>query len=436
MEAVVIGVFLVLFTLELVTELALNDLNLRHVREQYAGRQVPDFLRERLTDDDYRRSVEYTLAKGRFQRVALIYGACLALFILFGGVLPYLDDLSRSLAGAFPQWLRAHAIIFCLALGLIFSLLGLPLDLYETFVIEERFGFNKTTPALYAADKLKGLVLGILIGVPFLWAIFWLMEEAGGAWWIWAFLFVLGFELLMVIVYPTLIAPLFNKFEPLEEGEWRRRIQELADQTGFKTGGIYTMDGSRRSGHSNAYFTGLGKAKRIVLFDTLMKQMSLDQGLAVLAHEIGHYRMKHIRRRMVLQALFLLVGFYVLSLLLEYEPFFRAFGLERSNHAALVLFALVSGTFTFYITPWLNRLSRKHEYEADRFSAETLKDGKPMEEALVNLTIQNLSNLTPHPWYSAYHYSHPTAAERISAIRNLEPYDASREDAKGAKQKV
>jgi STE24 endopeptidase len=420
METVVIAVFIVLFGLELLTEFTLNELNLRHVQKQYAERRVPDFLRERLTEEDYRRSVDYTLAKGRSQRVALIYGACLALFILFGGVLPYLDRVSRTLGEAFPQWLQAHAIIFCLALGLIFSLLSLPLDLYDTFVIEQKFGFNKTTPALYVSDKLKGLILGILIGSPFLWGVFWLMEEAGSTWWIWAFLFVLGFELLMVIVYPTLIAPLFNKFEPLEEGEWRRRIQELADQTGFKAGGIYTMDGSKRSGHSNAYFTGLGKAKRIVLFDTLMKQMSLDQGLAVLAHEIGHYRMKHIRRRMALQALFLLAGFYMLSLLLKYAPFFRAFGLEPSNHAALVLFALVSGTFTFFITPWLNRLSRKHEYEADGFSAQTLKNSKPMEEALVNLTISNLSNLTPHPWYSAYHYSHPTAAERIRAIRKLD----------------
>jgi STE24 endopeptidase len=178
------------------------------------------------------------------------------------------------------------------------------------------------------------------------------------------------------------------------------------------------MDGSKRSAHSNAYFTGLGKAKRIVLFDTLIDQMTVQQGLAVLAHEMGHYKMKHIRRMLVVQSVFLFVALYALSLLVDYEPLFSAFGFPQpSNHVALVLFSLLSGPATFYIAPLINRLSRKHEYEADRFAVETLRDGKPMEEALINLTVKNLSNLTPHPWYSAYHYSHPSPTERISAIR-------------------
>jgi STE24 endopeptidase len=177
------------------------------------------------------------------------------------------------------------------------------------------------------------------------------------------------------------------------------------------------MDGSKRSAHSNAYFTGVGKSKRIVLFDTLIEQMTVEQGLAVLAHEMGHYKMKHIRRMLIVQSIFLLIGLYVLSLLLDYPPLFSAFGLTPSHHAALVLFSLLCGPATFYLGPLMNRLSRRHEYEADRFSVQTLRDGKPMEEALVNLTVKNLANLTPHPWYSAYHYSHPTTAERIDAIR-------------------
>ena len=177
------------------------------------------------------------------------------------------------------------------------------------------------------------------------------------------------------------------------------------------------MDGSKRSAHSNAYFTGIGKSKRIVLFDTLLEQMSMEQGLAVLAHEMGHYKMKHIQRMLVVQTVFLLVGLYVLSLLLDFQPLYSAFGLAPSHHAALVLFTLLSGAVTFYLGPLMNVLSRKHEYEADRFAALTLRDGKPMEEALINLTVKNLSNLTPHPWYSAYYYSHPTPTERISAIR-------------------
>jgi STE24 endopeptidase len=222
----------------------------------------------------------------------------------------------------------------------------------------------------------------------------------------------------MVMAYPALIAPLFNKFEPLPEGELRSRILRLAGDVGFKTNGIFSMDGSKRSAHSNAYFTGIGKAKRIVLFDTLIAQMTVDQGLAVLAHEIGHYKLKHIRRMLFVQTLFLFFGLYILSLLVNYRPLFSAFGLENpSNHGGLVLFSLLSGPFSFYLGPLINRLSRKHEYEADRFAVKTLHSSGPMEEALVNLTVKNLTNLAPHPWYSAYHYSHPTPTERVHAIR-------------------
>jgi STE24 endopeptidase len=246
------------------------------------------------------------------------------------------------------------------------------------------------------------------------------MEATGSYWWIWTFFFVAGFQLLIVIVYPTLIAPLFNKFEPLPKGELRNQILDLAEQVGFKTNGIFSMDGSKRSAHSNAYFTGIGKAKRIVLFDTLIVQMTLEQGLAVLAHEMGHYKMKHIRRMLILQTVFLFFGLSILSLLVNYRPFFTAFGLDNpSNYGALVLFSLLSGPFVFFLGPLTNALSRKHEYEADRFAVETVHNARPMEEALVNLTVKNLSNLTPHPWYSAYHYSHPTPAERIGAIRAL-----------------
>jgi STE24 endopeptidase len=301
--------------------------------------------------------------------------------------------------------------------GVVFIATSLPTDLYSTFALEAKFGFNKTTVGLFVADKLKGLVLGLLIGVPFLFVVLWLMQTTGDYWWLWAVAFITVFQLLMIVIFPTFIAPWFNKFEPLKEGEFRERILALANQIGFTTSGIFTMDGSKRSAHSNAYFTGIGKAKRIVLFDTLIEQMTMAQGLAVLAHEMGHYKMKHIRRMLAVQTVFLFIGLYLLSLLLKTPTFFSAFGLTPSNHAALVLFSLVSGPATFYLGPLMNRLSRQHEYEADRFAAITLRDGKPMEEALVNLTVKNLSNLNPHPWYSAYHYSHPTAVERISAIR-------------------
>ena len=418
MEQLIVAVFFILFTLEFLVEFGLNELNLRYVRARWAERKIPDFFQGKIDPADYEKSVEYTLAKGRFQRWAEIYDGVVTLLVLFSGALPFLDKFSAQLAGTFFPIGQGRGIIFCAGVALIFSVAGLPTDLYATFGLEARFGFNKMTPKLYIADKLKALLIGLAIGAPFLFVVLWLMEVMGRHWWIWAFLFISGFQLLMIIVYPTLIAPLFNKFEPLREGELRDRILSLADQIGFKTSGIYSMDGSKRSAHSNAYFTGIGKAKRIVLFDTLIDQMTIEEGLAVLAHEMGHYKMKHIRRMLVVQTVFLFGGLYLLSLLVNYQPFFAAFGFDHtSNHAALVLFSLLAGPFTFYLGPLMNLLSRKHEYEADRFATITLHNGRPMEEALVNLTIKNLSNLTPHPWYSAYHYSHPTPAERIAAIR-------------------
>jgi STE24 endopeptidase len=417
MAQLVVVLFLVFFLLEFLVEFVLNELNLRHVRARLKQQRVPEFFEGKIAPEDYHRSADYTLAKGRFQRWAQLYGSVVALFILLGGPLSYFDSLSRDLGHLLPAGLKVQGILFCFAVALTFSFFSLPTGLYSTFVIEERFGFNRTTLKLYFTDKLKGLLISLLLGAPFLLGVLYLMEETGLYWWLWAFLFVLAFEILVVILYPTLIAPLFNRFEPLKEGELRARIVGLAEKTGFKTSGIYTMDGSKRSGHSNAYFTGLGKAKRIVLFDTLLEQMAAEQGLAVLAHEIGHYKLRHIRKMLALQGIFLFAGLYILSLLIDYEPLFRAFGLAPSSHAALVLFSLLSGPFTFYLAPLMHLLSRRHEYEADQFAVKMLEDRRAMEEALLNLTAKNLSNLTPHPWYSAYHYSHPSPAERIRAIR-------------------
>ena len=420
MEQVIVGLFLGFFILEFSIEFGLNELNLRYVQTSWVEKKIPDFFQGKISAEEYEKSVHYTLAKGRFQRWSEIYGRLVVLIALFGGLLPLLVWFSEDLAVRFFSISHAQGLIFCFGVALVLSIANLPADLYSTFRLEARFGFNRITWKLYLADKLKGLLLGILIGLPFLWAVLWLMEAMGSYWWIWTFVFISGFQLLMVILYPTLIAPLFNKFEPLPEGELRNRILVLAGQVGFKTNGIFSMDGSKRSAHSNAYFTGIGKAKRIVLFDTLIGQMTIEQGLAVLAHEMGHYKMKHIRRMLILQTVFLFFGLYILSLLVNYKPFFTAFGLENpSDYAALVLFSLVSGPFIFFLGPLINVLSRKHEYEADRFAVETLHNPRPMEEALVNLTVKNLSNLTPHPWYSAYHYSHPTPAERIGAIRAL-----------------
>lgn len=419
MEPAIVTTFLALFALQFILELGLNELNLRQVAASAARRAIPDPFVGKIDGQAYAKSVQYTLANGRFHRWTDIYGSGVLLFVLLSGLLGAVDQWAGQLASASELGRYGQGIVFCCASAVIFSLTGLPTELYSTFGIEAKFGFNQTTLGLYFSDKLKGLILSLVIGVPFLLVVLWLMDIMGQAWWLWAFAFIALFQLMLMVIFPTFIAPWFNKFEPLKEGELRARILALAEEIGFQTSGIYSMDGSKRSAHSNAYFTGIGKAKRIVLFDTLIEQMTTEQGLAVLAHEMGHYKMKHIRRMLAVQMIFLFAGLYLISLLVAYPPFFAAFGLAPSNHGALVLFTLVSGPFTFYLAPLMNRLSRQHEYEADRFAALTLRDGKPMEEALINLTVKNLSNLTPHPWYSAYHYSHPTAVERIAAIRML-----------------
>ncbi len=417
MEQRVVALFLTFFALEFLVEFVLNELNLRHVRSCWARKQIPEFFQGKLSAEQYRVSVEYTIAKSRFGRWSEVYHRTVTLMILFSGLLVVFDRLAAAMARQFSLGAYGHGIFFCLAVGLCFFVAGSVTDLYSTFALEARFGFNKTSVGLYVADKVKGLSLGLVLGLPFLWVILWLMDVTGRLWWLWAFAFISAFQLLMIVIFPTFIAPWFNKFEPLKEGEFRDRILALADQVGFKTSGIYSMDGSKRSAHSNAYFTGIGNSKRIVLFDTLLDQMNMTQGLAVLAHEMGHYKMKHIRRMLIVQMTFLLIGLFILSLLIDYRPLYAAFGLAPSHHAALVLFSLLEGPFTFYLGPLMNLLSRKHEYEADRFAAVTLHDGKAMEEALISLTVKNASNLTPHRWYSAYHYSHPTPAERIGAIR-------------------
>ena len=419
MANLIIGIFLILFTLEFVVEFILNELNIRHVRKNTAAQAVPEFFQSRINGYEYEQSARYTLAKAGFQRWSEVYGRVVILFLLFGGLLPVLEDLIIAMLPGSLLNSYIRGVLFCLGVGLISSLASLPVDLYSTFGVESRFGFNKTTLPLYFSDKLKRVVLGILMGGPFLFIVLWLMQATGEYWWLWAFVFITLFQLLMIIIFPTFIAPWFNKFEPLPSGELRDRILALANQIGFKASGIFLMDGSKRSAHSNAYFTGIGNAKRIVLFDTLVEQMTVDQGVAVLAHEMGHYKMKHIRRMVIVQGVILFFGLYILSRFVTYEPLFAAFGLQPSNHAALVLFTLLSGPFTFYLGPLMNLLSRKHEYEADRFAVITLRNGKPMEEALINLTVRNLSNLTPHPWYSAYYYSHPTPTERIGAIRQI-----------------
>ena len=417
MESLIAWLFVAFLAAELIVESFLNEANMRHLEGQWRRGRLPDLFAAAISSETHEKSVRYALATGRFARWSAVYGAALTLVVLFGGVLPWVDRLSRG-AGAFLPVAEAAGILFCLAVGGFFAAASLPPRIYSTFVLEERFGFNKTDVRTFVTDRVKGVVLAVALGTPFLYGVLWLMKVAGAWWWVCVFAFVLAFQGLMLVVYPTLIAPLFNRFSPVADDSLRDAITELAQRVGLRTSGIYTMDGSKRSGHSNAYFTGLGKAKRIVLFDTLMEQLDRGQLLSVLAHEMGHYKMRHVLKGLVLSAVFTLAGLWVLSLLLDYPPLFRTFGLdEPAHHTALVIFTLISGPFTFWLAPFMNHISRRHEYEADGFAVRLLEDGKPLEEALLALTVNNLSNPTPHPWYSAYHDSHPATAERVRAIR-------------------
>jgi STE24 endopeptidase len=302
----------------------------------------------------------------------------------------------------------------------LLSVPSLPFEWWEQFRLEEKFGFNKSTAGLWVSDKLKGVLLMFAIGLPLLWALLALVKWAGAAWWIWGFALIFGFQLLMLVLYPKLILPLFNKLTPLPEGELRTRLMALGDRTGFQASTIEVIDGSKRSGHSNAYFTGFGRFRRIVLFDTLIAQLTAEELEAVLAHEIGHYRRGHIPKMIAMSAAMLLGGFWTIAWLARSPWFNRAFGFPANEVApSFLLFGLLSGLVTFWFSPLGNVLSRKHEYEADAFARDAVGGPGPMVEALRKLAQKNLSNLTPHPWFSAFFYSHPTLVEREAALTGI-----------------
>lgn len=414
-SGMILWVYLLLFVLSVGWDVILSVLNMRHVQKHAAC--VPVHFRDVVDEETYRKSQHYTLVKGKFGLFSSLVSSGLVLLFVLSG---WFGELDR-LVGAFEFGMYTHGVLYLLLLSLVFAVVDLPFGWYSQFVIEERFGFNKMTLGLWVADMIKGTLLSVVLMVPLLLGLFWFMEVSGEYWWLYAFSFVAGFQLLLLFLYPTLIAPLFNKFQPLPEGKLRDDIFALAESIGFKTSGIFLMDGSKRSAHGNAYFTGFGGNKRIVLFDTLVGSLKEQETVAVLAHEMGHEKKHHIKKSIVLSMLLLLVGFWVLSLLLTYQPFFEAFGFQApSYHGALVLFAFASGPVTYFLSPLGAMLSRKHEYEADRFAVDAVGASKNLVSGLLSLSKKSLSNFTPHPLYSFFHYSHPTLAERIGAMEQYE----------------
>ena len=403
--------FITLATLQLIVKVVLNTVNEKYIAQRQD--KVPAEFADKVDLESHRKAAAYTIAKMRYGSVTTIWHFALLMFwIAFGG-LNLIDQWARSFAlSEIPT-----AFIFVSTLTLISLVLSLPESLYNTFVLEERFGFNKTTPGLFFKDKVKELILSAVIGLPFLWIVIKIMQGLGGNWWFYAASFMLGFQFLMLWAYPRFIAPLFNKFSPLENEDLKNQIEDLSARIDLKFKDYYVMDASIRSSHGNAYFTGFGKNKRIVFFDTLLKSLNPSEVISVLAHELGHLKRKHILKSMAIMSVFLYVGFYILGLSYQADVFYTAHKVEQaSNYMALTLFMYLVPVYTFLLTPISAWFSRRNEYEADEFAVENAS-GPELISALVKMYKDNSSSLTPSPVYSKFYFSHPPAMERVKFIK-------------------
>jgi STE24 endopeptidase len=367
----------------------------------------------------HQKAADYTLTKGRFGLLSTAFGAAVLLaWTLLGG----LEALNGVVLDALRPRLgdMGYQLALLAAFALIGGLLDAPVEIYSTFRIEQRFGFNRMTWKLYLADAIKGLLVGALIGLPIAALILWIMGATGALWWLWAWAAWMGFNLLILVLYPTVIAPLFNKFEPLADESLKARVQALMARCGFTAKGLFVMDGSRRSAHANAYFTGFGAAKRVVFFDTLLSKLTPSEVEAVLAHELGHFKHKHVLKRIVAMFGISLAGFALLGWMSAQAWFYQGLGVQPNVGApndalALLLFLLVAPVFGFFVSPLLANLSRKHEFQADAYACRQAS-GADLSTALLKLHEDNAATLTPDPVYVKFYYSHPPASERLAAM--------------------
>ncbi len=409
--------FVAALLLSLVTRLWLATRQMRHVAAHRNA--VPAAFAGSVTLEAHQRAADYTLAKGRLGLVTTFIGTATVLgWTLLGG----LDALNTLLRDALlPTWGElGYQLALLTAVSLIGGLIDLPAEWVATFRLEQRFGFNRTTPALWWADQAKGVLLGAALGLPLAALVLWIMAASGGLWWLWAWGALVGFNLLMLVLYPTVIAPMFNKFEPLADAALAARVQALMQRCGFAAKGLFVMDGSRRSAHGNAYFTGLGAAKRVVFFDTLLDKLTPGEVEAVLAHELGHFKLRHVPKTMIGLFAGSLAALALLGWLAGQSGFYAGLGvapnLTAPNDAmALLLFMLVLPSFTFFVSPLLAQFSRRHEFQADAFACQQ-SDGRDLASALLKLHADNASTLTPDPLYVRFYYSHPPASERLAAL--------------------
>ncbi len=404
-------VFIVALLAATAVDLWLSQRQMAEVERHRA--EVPGPFAAAITLAEHTKAADYTIAKLRVGRLGTVIDTALALILTVGGGIAATDALWRHTRLAEP-WL---GLLVIASLAVVIQLVNLPLSLWRTFRLEARFGFNRTTPALYLADLAKGLALAVLLGGPLLLATLLLMERAGRWWWAWAWGLWLAVMFFMAWAWPAFIAPLFNKFSPLKDPQLKERIEALLTRCGFASKGVFVVDNSRRSSHGNAYFTGIGRHKRIVFFDTLLERLAHPEVEAVLAHELGHFRLKHVRKRLLLSIAMTFAGLALLGWLTRQGGFYAALGVPTpSTHAALLLFMLVLPAFTFFITPLGSLWSRRHEFEADDFATQNASAGE-LATALVKLHRDNASTLTPDPVYAAFYYSHPPPLARISRLR-------------------
>ena len=406
--------FVVFFVLTMVLRTWLAARHIRHIARHRAS--VPAEFAPKVPLAAHQKAADYTVAKTRLGLVGMLWGGAVLIgFTLLGG----LQLLSLALLPLTGPGLW-HQLALVVAFGVISSLLDLPLDWYRQFVLEQRFGFNKMTPALWLSDLVKSSIVGAVIGLPLLWVVLTLMDKSGDLWWFYTWLVWSGFQLLMIAIYPSVIAPMFNKFTPLEDASLKQRIESLMARVGFASRGLFVMDGSKRSAHGNAYFSGFGRAKRIVFFDTLLSRLEPQEIEAVLAHELGHFKLRHIVKRVAVMFAMSLAFLALLGYLKGQAWFYTGLGvlpfMNASNDGmALILFILVLPVFTFPLAPLSSITSRKHEFEADAFAARHT-DGRHLVSALVKMYEDNASTLTPDPLHSAFYDSHPPASVRVKHL--------------------
>lgn len=408
-------IFLIFFILHELIEFSLDYLNYKNVKNKASS--IPEFYKDKISQETYNKSTNYTLEKMRFSFVLSL----IKIPIIFIAIQSsFFNQIEIFLLQFFKTGTYTFSVIYCFSIAILLLLMQIPSSIYNNFVIESKYGFNKMTAKTYIQDLIKSLLLSAILGLPILYLVFWLYSKMGNHWWIYSFVALFLFQFFIAAIYPVFLAPIFNKFIPLEDGSLKDSILSIAKKINFKLSGIYTIDGSKRSAHSNAYFAGMGRFRRIVLFDTIREQLDQDEIISVLAHEMGHNKKRHVQKQMVLSLFLGFISFWILSWLIDWQVFYDAFKAgEAAIHKGLVLFALFSGYFTFILTPLQNYISRKNEYEADAFSVEVTGKKEPMASSLIKLSKENLSNLNPHRFYSFYHYSHPTAKERVEAIQKI-----------------